>query len=83
MTNKLNYYVFIILFLFAAGCSAEKTDNNYDEEGLKVRLLEILPEEIDLISIEKTDMKGFFEVNFDGIEPLYVSADGNLSLIHI
>ena len=77
MTNKLNYYVFIILFLFAAGCSAEKTDNNYDEEGLKVRLLEILPEEIDLISVEKTDMKGFFEVNFDGIEPLYVSADGN------
>ena len=77
MTNKLNYYVFIILFLFAAGCSAEKTDNNYDEKGLKVRLLEILPEEIDLISVEKTDMKGFFEVNFDGIEPLYVSADGN------
>ena len=77
MTSKLNYYVFIILFSFAAGCSAEKTDINYDEEGLKVKLLEILPEEIDLISVEKTDMKGFFEVNFDGIEPLYVSADGN------
>ena len=41
------------------------------------KLLSILPTEIELLSIQKTDIEGFYEVNFQGIEPLFVSSDGN------
>ena len=59
------------------GCSADSSEDSNDIEDVKNKLIEILPEEIDLLSIHKTDMQGFFEVNFEGIEPLYVSSDGN------
>ena len=76
MINKLYSCIFFALFLFASGCSIAN-DEVYDEKELKEKLTQILPQEIDLISVEKTEMKGFFEVNFEGIEPLYVSSDGN------
>ena len=76
MINKLYSRTFLLLFLFASGCGIAN-DEVYDEKELKEKLTQILPQEIDLISVEKTDMKGFFEVNFEGIEPLYVSSDGN------
>ena len=77
MISKLSRCIFLVIILFASACSAEEIDTSYNEEGLKNRLLEILPEEIELLSVETTDMKGFYEVNFEGIEPLYVSSDGN------
>ena len=76
MINKLFSRIFLLLFLFASGCGIAN-DEVYDEKELKEKLTQILPQEIDLISVEKTEMKGFFEVNFEGIEPLYVSSDGN------
>ena len=45
-------------------------------EGVKSKLEEMLPDSIKLLSVSETDIDGYFEVNFEGIEPLYVSDDG-------
>ena len=77
MIKKIKFYTFTLFLLFSVGCSADSSEDSNDIEDVKNKLIEILPEEIDLLSIHKTDMQGFFEVNFEGIEPLYVSSDGN------
>lgn len=77
MIKKIKFYTFTLCLLFSVGCSADSSEDLNDIEEVKNKLIEILPEEIDLLSIQKTDMQGFFEVNFEGIEPLYVSSDGN------
>lgn len=77
MIKKIKFYTFTLCLLFSVGCSADSSEDSNDIEDVKNKLIEILPEEIDLLSIQKTDMQGFFEVNFEGIEPLYVSSDGN------
>ena len=77
MIKKIKFYTFTLFLLFSVGCSADSSEDSNDIEHVKNKLIEILPEEIDLLSIQKTDMQGFFEVNFEGIEPLYVSSDGN------
>lgn len=77
MIKKIKFYTFTLCLLFSVGCSADSSEDSNDIEHVKNKLIEILPEEIDLLSIHKTDMQGFFEVNFEGIEPLYVSSDGN------
>ena len=77
MIKKIKFYTFTLCLLFSVGCSADSSEDSNDIEDVKNKLIEILPEEIDLLSIHKTDMQGFFEVNFEGIEPLYVSSDGN------
>ena len=77
MIKKIKFYTFTRFLLFSVGCSADSSEDSNDIEDVKNKLIEILPEEIDLLSIQKTDMQGFFEVNFEGIEPLYVSSDGN------
>jgi len=77
MIKKIKFYTFTLFLLFSVGCSADSSEDSNDIEDVKNKLIEILPEEIDLLSIQKTDMQGFFEVNFEGIEPLYVSSDGN------
>ena len=77
MIKKIKFYTFTLFLLFSVGCSADSSEDLNDIEEVKNKLIEILPEEIDLLSIQKTDMQGFFEVNFEGIEPLYVSSDGN------
>jgi len=77
MIKKIKFYTFTLCLLFSVGCSADSSEDSNDIEDVKNKLIEILPEEIDLLSIHKTDMHGFFEVNFEGIEPLYVSSDGN------
>tara|TARA_Y100000768_G_scaffold349960_1_gene299843 strand:+ start:1309 stop:2016 length:708 start_codon:yes stop_codon:yes gene_type:complete len=63
--------------LLSASCSADSSENLNEIQAVKNKLNEILPEEIELLSVQETDMTGFFEVNFEGIEPLYVSSDGN------
>ena len=63
--------------MLSVGCSAETSEDLREIQVIKNKLNEILPEEIELLSVQETDMTGFFEVNFEGIEPLYVSSDGN------
>ena len=77
MQMLIKFLTFLMISIFSAGCSADSSDNIKEIEVVKDKLLEILPVEINLISIQETDLNGFFEVNFEGIEPLYVSSDGN------
>ena len=77
MPMQFKIFSFLIILIFSAGCSANSSDNIKEIEAVKRKLAEILPNEINLISIQETDLNGFFEVNFEGIEPLYVSSDGN------
>ena len=77
MPMKSNIFTFFIILIFSAGCSASSSADIKEIEAVKRKLTDILPNEINLISIQETDLNGFFEVNFEGIEPLYVSSDGN------
>ena len=77
MPMQFKIFTFLIILIFLASCSANSSDNIKEIEAVKRKLAEILPNEINLISIQETDLNGFFEVNFEGIEPLYVSSDGN------
>ena len=69
MPMQFKIFTFLIILIFSAGCSANSSDNIKEIEAVKRKLAEILPNEINLISIQETDMNGFFEVNFEGIEP--------------
>jgi thiol:disulfide interchange protein DsbC len=77
MLNKFKIYTFFIILILSVGCSADSSESLNEIQAVKNKLNEILPEEIELLSVQETDMTGFFEVNFEGIEPLYVSSDGN------
>ena len=77
MNKYTTYFIFTLLFLFSVGCSSESTSTKDEIEVVKNRLNEMLPEGIVMESIQETDMSGFYEVNFEGVEPLYVSSDGN------
>ena len=77
MPIQFKIFTFLIILILSVGCSANSSDNVKEIETVKRKLAEVLPNEINLISIQETDLSGFFEVNFEGIEPLYVSSDGN------
>ena len=77
MPMQFKIFSFLIILIFSTGCSANSSDNIQEIEAVKRKLAEILPNEINLISIQETDLNGFFEVNFEEIDPLYVSSDGN------
>ena len=75
MQKRFKYLFFPLALAVMAcgGISAEKKDI----EIITSKLLEMLPEEVEIVSIEEVDINGFYEVNFKGIEPLYVTSDGN------
>ena len=77
MLNKFKFHTFFIILMLSVGCSVDSSESLNEIQAVKNKLNEILPEEIELLSVQETDMTGFFEVNFEGIEPLYVSSDGN------
>ena len=62
---------------FSYGCSANERSSNDDLLVIEKKLKKMLPESIQINSINSTDIKGYYEVNFEGVEPLYVTADGN------
>ena len=67
----------IIISSFSHGCSSNDNTSNEDTLSIKQKLTEMLPESIQLNSINSTDIEGYYEVNFEGVEPLYVTSDGN------
>ena len=77
MLQTIRFHAFFIVLLLLVSCSVDSSENSTEIEEVKIKLNEILPEEIELLSVQETDISGFFEVNFEGIEPLYVSSDGN------
>lgn len=62
--------------LIAAGCEAIQSGEE-EIEAVKNKLIDMLPEEVEIVSLQETDIQGFFEVNLKDIEPLYVTSDGN------
>ena len=56
--------------------SEDKIETTASIESVELKLKEMLPDSVVLLSVNKTDIKGYFEVKFEGIEPLYVSEDG-------
>ena len=62
---------------FSYGCTANERSSNDDLLAIEKKLKKMLPESIQINSINSTDIKGYYEVNFEGVEPLYVTADGN------
>ena len=77
MSKTFKFYSFFIILLLLVSCSVDSSEDSNEIEVVTNKLNEILPEEIELLSVQETDIHGFFEVNFEGIEPLYVSSDGN------
>ena len=79
MTYKFIKIIVFLGWLASTGCSSglESGEQKSDSiEGVKSKLEEMLPDSIKLLSVSETDIDGYFEVNFEGIEPLYVSDDG-------
>ena len=67
----------IFLSVVIISCSeteGKKKENNVSE--IEAKLVSILPKAITIISVEETDIEGYFEVNFEETESLYVSEDG-------
>ena len=58
MQMLFKFSTFLIISIFSAGCSANSSDNIKEIEAVKDKLLEILPVEINLISIQETDLNG-------------------------
>ena len=72
-----NQFIFITLTLFLSlGFSAsleEESEEGISVSEIEMNLNQILPESIEIISVEETDIEGYLEVRLVGIEPLFVS----------
>ena len=67
----------LMICSFSYGCTANEGSGNDDLLAIEKKLKKMLPASIQINSINSTDIKGYYEVNFEGVEPLYVTADGN------
>jgi thiol:disulfide interchange protein DsbC len=78
MIYKLLKIFFIAFSILIAGCDVKANDEEVRTslETVEEKLKEMLPESVKLLSVKNTGITGYFEVNFEGIEPLYVSEDG-------
>ena len=69
MTYKFIKIIVFLGWLASTGCSSdlESGEQKSDSiEGVKSKLEEMLPDSIKLLSVSKTDIDGYFEVNFEG-----------------
>ena len=74
MTYKFIKIIVFLGWLASTGCSSdlESGEQKSDSiEGVKSKLEEMLPDSIKLLSVSETDIDGYFEVNFEGIERRY------------
>ncbi|GIS32135.1 MAG: thiol:disulfide interchange protein DsbC [Gammaproteobacteria bacterium] len=66
--------IFSILFIGCAeSIEAEGPDSNKE---IKAKLEKILPKSVEVTSIEETELEGYLEVSFNGLETVYISSDG-------
>jgi thiol:disulfide interchange protein DsbC len=56
--------------------SNSKEGNELNDLELKLKLEQILPPTIEVLSIQESDVRGYYTVNFKGLEPLFISKDG-------
>ena len=80
MISNFLKIIFITASLFLLGCNSDLQSKDSEKTPsinlIEQKLNEMLPESVKLVSVMETNITGYFEVNFEGIEPLYVSADG-------
>ena len=57
----------LIISSLSHGCSSNDDPNNDETLNIKNKLVEMLPESIQLNSINATDIEGYYEVNFEGV----------------
>ena len=72
----ISIFFMIILSLGCSDSAADQLEKGLTISEIKEHLSEMLPETIEISSIEETDIEGYLEVNLKGIEPLFVSKDG-------
>ena len=78
LNNILNYMFFSILLSFGCGDTlGDQPEENLSISELKEKLSERFPDSIEIVSIKEVDIEGYLEVNLKGIEPLFISKDGN------
>ena len=78
MMYLIKFITISVIMSLSMSCTAKEDSKNSEAAQLiESNLTEMLPAESKLLSVEETDMDGFFEVNIEGVEPLYASADGN------
>ena len=76
---KIKNILLVILIITSINilnsCSDNTTESSLEEIQKKVS--SILPDSVNLVSIEKTDMDQFYELKFNDMESLYVTNNGN------
>ena len=65
MLQTFRFHAFFIVLLLLVSCSVDSSEDSTEIEEVKNKLNEILPKEIELLSVQETDITGFFEVNFE------------------
>ena len=78
MQKTLNRSFLSFFLLIIISCS-ETSDKDLIEDqpkDIKIKLENILPNNTVLESVQETEMEGYYEVNIEGLEPLYVTSNG-------
>ena len=72
--EKLLLLIFSTLII---GCAETiEAEGSNPKEEIKEKLKKIIPESVEITSIEETEVEGYLEVNFNGLESLYISSNG-------
>lgn len=78
---KLKYFLPLLSLYFCLvfGTSesfSEKKELELSSSQVKKNLEMMLPQSVEILSVEEADIFGYFEVHFKNTEPLYISKDG-------
>ena len=78
MKNILfKFLSFFFCFLLFSCNPVQKQEKEEDiAKEIEKKIEKIIPGTINLKSVTRTDIEGYYEVNFEGMEPLYASPDG-------
>ena len=76
MNNKEKLLLLIFSTLIIGCAETIEAEGSDPKEEIKQKLKKIIPESVEITSIEETEVEGYLEVNFNGLESLYISSNG-------
>ena len=76
MNNKEKLLLLIFSTLIIGCAETIEAEGSNPKEEIKEKLKKIIPESVQITSIEETEVEGYLEVNFNGLESLYISSNG-------